>query len=347
VRYKSCYLFAAMMLLGGTSRSTEAAETGVSLAPAPAPIIEGMPVPVVPHPDQQQLLRNADPALAANKQLVYDMWRTVMSAGQVERMPEFFAMDLQQHNPLIATGLAAYQAWQEGMLQRSDTVPATVTEPLITLIAEGDKVGMAFVTEYPEPDGSGNTYTSTHFYLFRIQDGRIAEQWESVQVPVGIVPPAAEVGGPLPVRGTQGVAQIAMLANADPKLANNKRLAFDTWRQIPEAGREELAELYLDEIYIQHNPNAATGRAGFTEYFSRRPDSSIETWLEDPIVALVAEGDLVMQVMEEERPDPNRAGEIYKVAWFDLFRVANGRLIEHWDAAAKGELPAAMQQQVR
>lgn len=317
----------------------------VSLVPPPAPIVEGKPVPVVPHTDQRQLLINHDSVLAANKRLVYDMWRTVVSAGQVDRMSEFYAADLKQHNPIIATGLAAYQEHQRKVLQRRDSVPDVITEPLITMIAEGDKVGMAFVTEYPEPDGSGKTYTSTHFYLFRIERGRIAEQWESAQVPNGVVPPAANAGGPLPVRGTQGGAQIAMLANDAPRLANNKRLAFDTWRQIPEGGREELAELYLDEIYIQHNPNAATGRAGFKEYFSRRPDSSIETFLEDPLVALVAEGDLVMQVLEEERPDPNRPGEIYKVAWFDLFRVANGRLIEHWDAAAKGELPAAMQQQ--
>jgi predicted SnoaL-like aldol condensation-catalyzing enzyme len=119
---------------------------------------------------------------------------------------------------------------------------------------------------------------------------------------------------------------------------------FDLWRQVPEGGREELAELYLDETYIQHNPNATTGRAGFKEYFTKRPDSSIETFLEDPIVAYVAEGNLMLQVLEEERPDPNKPGSIYKVCWFDLFRIQDGRLIEHWDAAAKGELPASMQQ---
>lgn len=342
---KTLLCFSATMLCAALAAMAHAADNSAALAPAPAPIVEGKPVPVVTHTDQTQLLRNTDAALAANKKLVYDMWRTVISAGQVEKMPEFFSADLIQHNPLIATGLPAYQQWQGKLLQRSDAVPSVIREPLITMIAEGDKVGLAFVTEYPEPDGSGNSYTSTHFYLYRIAGGRIAEQWESVQVPDGVKPPAADAGGPLPVRGTQGLAQIPMLANVDPRLANNKRLAFDTWRQIPEGGREELAELYVDETYIQHNPNAATGRAGFKEYFSRRPDSSIESYLEDPLVALVAEGDLVMQVLEEERPDPNRPGEIYKVAWFDLFRVANGRLIEHWDAAAKGELPAAMQQQ--
>jgi predicted SnoaL-like aldol condensation-catalyzing enzyme len=316
----------------------------VGLTPPSPPSVDNKAVLVIPHPEQSRLLRNANPQLAANKKQVYDMWRTVMSAGHVDAMPQFFADNLQQHNPVIATGLTAYQKWLQPQLQRKATVPATISEPLITMLAEGDKVGMAFVTSYPEPDGSGKTYTSTHFYLFRLANNKIAEMWESVQVPTGVVPPLAEAGGPLPVRGTPGVAQIAMLASADPLLANNKRVVFDTWRQIPEGGREELAAIYLDETYIQHNPNATTGRAGFVEYFTKRPDSSIETFLEDPIVALLAEEDLVMQVLEEERPNPNKPGDIYKVAWFDVFRVHNGLLIEHWDAAAKGELPAAMQQ---
>ncbi|MDX1530467.1 MAG: hypothetical protein R3362_02980, partial [Rhodothermales bacterium] len=83
-------------------------------------------------------------------------------------------------------------------------------------------------------------------------------------------------------------------------------LVFDLWRHIPEAGREELAPLYMDPIYIQHNPNAATGRDGAVEYFARRPDTSVDSFLEDPLVAMVAEGDLVVQVLQEERPHPNK-----------------------------------------
>lgn len=321
-----------------------AAESPSGLTPPPPPMADDRAVPVVPHTDHNVLLRQRDAMLATNKRLVYDMWRTVMSAGQVEKMEEFFAMDLKQHNPVIPTGLVAYRNWLQPQLQHRNRVPRRISEPLITLIAENDKVALAFVTEYPEPDGSGKTYTSTHFYLYRIENGKIAEQWESAQVPNGVVPLPVENGGPLPVRGVQGMAQVAMLDSLDRDLANNKRLVFDTWRNIPEGGREELADIYLDETYIQHNPNATTGRAGFKEYFTKRPDSTVESFLEDPLVALVAEGDLVLQVLEEERPDPNKPGSIYKVAWFDLFRIADGRLIEHWDAAAKGELPAAMQQ---
>ncbi|MGP1664841.1 MAG: nuclear transport factor 2 family protein, partial [Rhodanobacter sp.] len=99
--------------------------------------------------------------------------------------------------------------------------------------------------------------------------------------------------------------------------------------------------LYMDPIYIQHNPNAATGRAGAVEYFSRRPDTPIETFITAPLVALVAEGDLVVQVLETER---EQNGVTYQVPWFDMFRIESGRVIEHWDTASKGELPPIMQQ---
>jgi predicted SnoaL-like aldol condensation-catalyzing enzyme len=128
-----------------------------------------------------------------------------------------------------------------------------------------------------------------------------------------------------------------MVLHDDPQLFANKRLVFDIWRHMPEGGREEVAELYMDPIYIQHNPNAATGRAGAKEYFSRRPDTAIDPVLEAPLVALFAEGDLVVQVLETERV---QNGVTYKVPWFDMFRIANGLAIEHWDTASKGELPA-------
>lgn len=322
-----------------------AAEAQHSLAPPPA-FTEGPgAVPVVPHPDPLSLLHSDDPKLAANKRLVYDMWRTILNGGHVEEADRFLTEDYMQHNPTAPTGRAAFKEIFSSFVERKEEVPETVQDPLVTILAEGDYVVMAFVTHYPEPDGSGETYTSTHFDLFRIENGKIAEHWDSVKLSKGVFPPAPEDGGPLPVVGIKGEAQLAILANEDPALANNKRLVFDTWRHIPEAGREELAELYLDPIYIQHNPNATTGRAGFVEYFSKRPDSAIDPFLEDPLVAMVAEGDLVVQVLQEERPNPNKPDELYYVAWFDMFRVRDGRLVEHWDTASKGELPAVMQGQ--
>jgi predicted SnoaL-like aldol condensation-catalyzing enzyme len=319
-----------------------AAAEPVSLAPPHAPLVEGQTVPVTPHPDQLALLNHSDPLLAANKKLVFDLWRTIIMAGQVETAPRFLKEDYRQHNPMAATGRAGFVEFFSTFVPRQETVPALIPE-LVTIIAEGDYVVLALVNHYPEPDGSGRTYTSTHFDLFRIEDGLVAEHWDSEQLRAGMNVPSAEDGGPLPVVGISGPGQLALLSSTTPALFANKRMVFDMWRQIPEAGREELADLYLDPIYIQHNPNAVTGREGVKEYFAMRPDTSIDTWLEDPLVASIAEGDLVVQVLQEERPHPD-TGETYYIAWFDMFRIANGMIIEHWDTASKGELPAVMQQ---
>jgi predicted SnoaL-like aldol condensation-catalyzing enzyme len=314
-----------------------------SLAPPPGPTIFGEPVVVTAHEDHTFLLDLGAPQQRANKRLVYDMWRTILNAGHVEAADQYLAPDYIQHNPTAPTGREAFKQIFSSFVERQDTVPDTIQNPVVTLVAEGDLVILALVTEYPEADGNG-TYTSTHFDMFRIENGLIAEHWDSVQIRRGQNTPEFGNGGPVPVVGTQGLAQLDMLFNDDPQLFANKRLAFDLWRHIPEAGREELAPLYVDPIYIQHNPNAATGRDGMMEYFAMRPDTSIDSTLEDPLVAIVAEGDLVVQVLQEERPHPNKPGVIYYVPWFDMFRIKDGRVIEHWDTASKGELPAAMQQ---
>jgi hypothetical protein len=60
-----------------------------------------------------------------------------------------------------------------------------------------------------------------------------------------------------------------MLASSDARLAANKRLVYDFWREVFEAGHMDLAEKYMAEGYIQHNPNVPTGRAAFIEFFSK------------------------------------------------------------------------------
>ena len=307
-----------------------------SLAPPHAPIIEGQPVPVLAHPDPGVLLKSTSASLAANKQLVFDYWRTVIEGGQHARLDDYIGADYIEHNPLLPTTREAFRRYLAQTLKPA-AVPSQIPE-LVTLVAEGPWVAMVLVAHYPHPQQAGTTYTSSRFELFRLADGRIVEHWDSSLFRAGQQVPDYGADQALPVVGLQGTAQYALLANDDPQLFANKRLAFDLWRQIPEGGREEVAELYVDPLYIQHNPNAATGRDGFVEYMARRPDSSIDTALETPLVAMVAEGDLVVQVLETTR---NQNGVTYRVPWFDMFRVENGRVIEHWDTASIGELPAA------
>ena len=65
-------------------------------------------LPVEAHPRPQELLPSTDPALAANKKLVFDFWRVVLQGHHVDRAPEYLAEGYVQHNPNVATGRAAF-----------------------------------------------------------------------------------------------------------------------------------------------------------------------------------------------------------------------------------------------
>lgn len=86
----------------------------------------------------------------------------------------------------------------------------------------------------------------------------------------------------------------------------------------------EAARLYIGDRYIQHNPDVPNGAEPFYAYFEgffRDNPQSRAT-----IHRVIADGDLVaLHVHSQETPDdPGRA-------IVDIFRVENGRIIEHFD----------------
>lgn len=127
-----------------------------------------------------------------------------------------------------------------------------------------------------------------------------------------------------------------LLASADSKLAQNKRLVYDFWREVFEAGHLELAPKYLTETYIQHNPNVPTGRAAFVEFFGKfKKPGPVGQRIAAPLVAITAERDLVVLSFVREVPDPKDPAKKYTTTAFDMFRIENGKIAEHWDAMTR------------
>lgn len=147
----------------------------------------------------------------------------------------------------------------------------------------------------------------------------------------GLTLEAAAVGQ-LPVEAHAD--QRALLGSPDAQLAANKKLVFDFWREVLQARHVDRAPQYLAEDYIQHNPNVATGRAAFMEFFGGRPPEPIKDTIDD-LVRIVAEGDVVVLAFRRELPDLAREGQTYTTTWFDMFRIADGKIVEHWDYGTK------------
>ena len=143
-------------------------------------------------------------------------------------------------------------------------------------------------------------------------------------------------------------ALIALVLSGSPAFAQaqtmsaeeqaNLKVVSDWWREVLQAGHTELAEKYMAEDYLQHNPNISTGRAAFVQVFSRRAPRDIQPALNPAPVIQFAKGPYVVFVWEREAKD--QSGATYKYSFFDIMRVQNGRVAEHWDSVFKNAPPA-------
>jgi predicted SnoaL-like aldol condensation-catalyzing enzyme len=132
-----------------------------------------------------------------------------------------------------------------------------------------------------------------------------------------------------------GKADESLFTDKDPRLHANKQAALHIMRELLQCNYWDQAEKWLTDRYIQHNPNAASGRAGVVAFFNslKRPRAATCAKLTTPIVAVLAQGDYVTVVWpmtcrhEGQKP--------YTSTWFDMWRFVNGRADEHWDPAMK------------
>jgi predicted SnoaL-like aldol condensation-catalyzing enzyme len=132
--------------------------------------------------------------------------------------------------------------------------------------------------------------------------------------------------------------QLALLKSPDPKLAANKKLVFDMYRAIVNAGRYDLAGKYFTPGYIQHNPNVASGRDQLVAYIRKtRPVRPIPTTIGFPIISIMAEGDMVLVASVEYNEDTEKPGTKYATTHFDLYRIEKGLIAEHWDNVQKSK----------
>jgi predicted SnoaL-like aldol condensation-catalyzing enzyme len=148
---------------------------------------------------------------------------------------------------------------------------------------------------------------------------------------------AAPLAAQTPVVGVANPE--ALFTDKDPVIHKNKQAALRIMRELLQCGHWSDAGNWLTERYIQHNPNAADGLAPVQKFFANRPRTPTCDKLTTPIVAVLAEGDLVAVVMGRSYPHPTKPGQTYSTSWFDMWRFVDGKADEHWDAATMGAVP--------
>jgi predicted SnoaL-like aldol condensation-catalyzing enzyme len=128
----------------------------------------------------------------------------------------------------------------------------------------------------------------------------------------------------------RAVVLAAALAAAAPvqaqNLEANKRNVVEFYNQALNEKNFDAASKYLGPRYIQHNPVAADGPEGLKGFIGFLRDKFPNSRSE--IKRVFAEGDYVIVHVHAVR-EPGTRGR----AIIDIFRLENGKIVEHWDVA--------------
>ena len=122
------------------------------------------------------------------------------------------------------------------------------------------------------------------------------------------------------------LALTALAAGADAQTQQeaNKKIVVDFYDKAINQKDFEAASKHLGSRYTQHNPNAADGPEGlkaFLQFLKEKfPNSRSE------IKRVFAEGDYVIIHVHAVREPGTRGNAIV-----DIFKLENGKVVEHWD----------------
>jgi predicted SnoaL-like aldol condensation-catalyzing enzyme len=108
------------------------------------------------------------------------------------------------------------------------------------------------------------------------------------------------------------------------QLERNRRTVLDFYDKGLNQKDFEAASRHFGERYVQHNPNAADGPAGFKGFVQFLKDKFPQSRSE--VKRTFAEGDYVIVHVHAVREPGTRGNAI-----IDIFRLENGKIVEHWD----------------
>jgi predicted SnoaL-like aldol condensation-catalyzing enzyme len=131
---------------------------------------------VVGSKDPDALFHSSDPKLNANKQVVYHIFKDILEGNNIEAIDKYMTARYIQHNPNIPSGHDGLKK----MLRMVKPKPVSdkLAAQIVSVVAEGDFVVVSVVQQLPDPRSPGKTYTTTHFDMWRIQDGKADEHWD-------------------------------------------------------------------------------------------------------------------------------------------------------------------------
>ena len=225
------------------------------------------------------------------------------ASGDNEKAKALLAPGYIQHNLAYGTGADAFV----GSVAYLASAPVKTTVNNIRAFEDGDKVFLQTVYNFA---GAGEQVA---FDIFRFDaDGKIAEHWDNL----------AAKAEPNPSGHTQ-VDGYNSLEDLD-KTEENRELIKNFLHDVMQGKAPEKTPSYFDgDIYIQHNAGIADGLSGLGAALEALGKQGIQM-IYDTVHQVLAEGNYVLAVSE------GSFGGV-PTSYYDLWRIENGKIAEHWD----------------
>ncbi|WP_026941212.1 nuclear transport factor 2 family protein [Hellea balneolensis] len=204
-----------------------------------------------------------------------------------------------QHNLDVADGLAGFGAIMQ------NAPPQGFSAKIHRAFADGD-----YVVTHTEYDFFG---PKAGFDVFRFENGLIVEHWDNL----------ADITPPNPSGHTQfdGPTVITDLEKTD----TNKKVVTDFINNVLLGGQMDKITNYINPTqYIQHNSAVADGLDGFGAAMKYFADNGLVMQY-DTLHKVLGQGNFVLSMSE------GKFGKGDHVAFYDLFRLEDGLIVEHWD----------------
>ena len=241
---------------------------------------------------------NSEPMELSNKEKAIAVIESLETGAQ-EPVSYINPEKYIQHNLSVADGLEGFGA------VLANAPEGGFKAKVIRAFQDGDYVALHTQYDFFGPKAG--------FDLFRFEEGKIVEHWDNL----------AELTPPNPSGRTQldGATEVIDL----DKTAENKALVKGFMNDILMNGEMDKVTAYINpEKYLQHNSGIGDGLDGLGAALKYFEENGMVLQYE-AIHKVIGEGNFVLAVSE------GKFGKGDHVAYYDLFRIEEGRIVEHWD----------------
>lgn len=234
----------------------------------------------------------------SQKQQVVELLKG-LETGQAPALGYISSDKYIQHNLAAKDGL---QGLEEFLGQ---VPPNTIRVNTVRVFQDGDHVFAHSDYDFFGP--------KIGFDIFRFEGGKIVEHWDNLQeTPVGANPSGHSM--------TDGPTEAKDLERTEQNKELVRRFVEDA---LVNGKLDSLPQFFDGDRYTQHNPEIGDGLTGLGQALQFMAEHGI-TMRYDRIHKVLGEGNFVLVVSEgsyNEQP----------TAFYDLFRVEDGKIAEHWD----------------